>query len=48
LEAQGFAASIAEGSNGQFDVVNDGALVFSKKQERRWPEPGEVLSLLQG
>jgi predicted Rdx family selenoprotein len=48
LQASGFDASIAEGGNGQFDVVRDGELVFSKKQEHRWPETGEVLSRLQG
>ncbi len=36
------------GGNGQFDVVRDGELVFSKHKEHRFPDPGEVLSLLQG
>ena len=34
------------GSSGQFDVVHAGELVFSKRDARRFPEPGEVLSLL--
>jgi Rdx family protein len=34
------------GQKSQYDVVADGELVFSKQQERRWPEPGEVLQAL--
>jgi hypothetical protein len=48
LQANGIAATIAEGATSQFDVVRDGEVVFSKQQEHRWPEPGEVLSRLQG
>jgi len=48
LTDEGFEASIAEGRSGQFDVVNDGTLVFSKHELHRFPEPGEVLSLLRG
>jgi len=33
-------------SGGVFDVSADGTLVFSKKQARRHPVPGEVLGLL--
>ena len=36
------------GSKGQFDIVRDGELVFSKHKEHRFPDPGEVLSLLRG
>ncbi len=32
------------GSGGQFEVVVDGKLVFSKKRERRFPELDEVLN----
>jgi len=35
-----------KGSGGVFDVVIDGQLVFSKKQEGRFPEPGELLPKL--
>ena len=35
------------GSGGQFDVIQDGSLVFSKREVKRFPESGEVLSLLQ-
>jgi hypothetical protein len=47
LKEQGFDATIAEGRSGQFDVLNDGTLVFSKDDVHRFPEPGEVLGLLQ-
>jgi selT/selW/selH-like putative selenoprotein len=48
LNSAGFDASARTGTNGQFDVVRDGELVFSKHKEHRFPEQGEVLSLLQG
>jgi predicted Rdx family selenoprotein len=48
LSSNGFAASAMPGKNGQFDVVRDGDLVYSKEREHRFPDPGEVLSLLQG
>jgi selT/selW/selH-like putative selenoprotein len=35
-------AEIEEGSKGQFDVLRDGELVFSKQQEGRFPEYSEV------
>jgi hypothetical protein len=35
-----------EGASGQFDVLADGRLVFSKKAERRFPEVDEVLRSL--
>jgi len=30
----------------QYDVIADGELVFSKQSEGRWPDDGEVHSLL--
>jgi hypothetical protein len=47
LNEQGFDAAIAAGESGQFDVLADGRLVFSKHDVHRFPEPGEVLALLQ-
>jgi hypothetical protein len=47
LKEQGFDATIAAGRSGQFDVVDDGKIVFSKHEVKRFPEPGEVLGLLQ-
>jgi selenoprotein W-related protein len=46
LEANGYGAETIAGSGGQFDVVADGELVFSKKQAGRFPDEGEVLRLL--
>jgi Rdx family len=33
--------------SGQFDVIRNGELVFSKQSRQRFPEDGEVLSLLR-
>jgi hypothetical protein len=35
------------GKPGQFDVVADGKLVFSKGSERRFPDPDEVVASLE-
>jgi selT/selW/selH-like putative selenoprotein len=35
------------GASGQFDILRDGSVVFSKRETKRFPEPGEVLRLLQ-
>jgi selT/selW/selH-like putative selenoprotein len=34
------------GAKGQFDVIADGKLIFSKENESRFPEPEEVISSL--
>ena len=39
-------AKVTPGGRGQFDVVVDGALVYSKQEKGRFPEDGEVLALL--
>jgi selT/selW/selH-like putative selenoprotein len=39
-------AEIEAGGNGQFDVLADGELVFSKQQAGRFPEHAEVRALL--
>jgi hypothetical protein len=46
LTESGHQASAVVGSKGQYDVVADGALVFSKQREGRFPEDGEVVALL--
>jgi predicted Rdx family selenoprotein len=46
LNDNGHSATAVEGAQSQFDVVSDGELVFSKQQEGRFPEEGEVLALL--
>ncbi len=40
------AATMTPGGKGQFDVLLDGSLVFSKHQEGRFPEPDEILARL--
>jgi selT/selW/selH-like putative selenoprotein len=47
LSAQGYAATATPGTRGQFDVLLDGELVFSKHESGRFPEDGEVLGLLR-
>jgi len=47
LNANGHDATAARGDSGQFDVIADGRLVFSKEKAGRHAGPGEVLSLLQ-
>lgn len=39
-------AEIEEGQKGQFDVLADGELIFSKEQQGRFPDDGEVRALL--
>ncbi len=39
-------SKLTPGSGGEFEVTVDGKLVFSKKQERRFPDPQEVLSMI--
>ena len=41
----GARAKLRWGGLGQFDVLIDGALVFSKQTTRRMPEPGEIVRL---
>jgi len=47
LEGVGHEAHAVEGGKSQFDVVADGALMFSKQQEGRFPEEDEVVELLR-
>ncbi|MBA3011419.1 MAG: Rdx family protein [Proteobacteria bacterium] len=35
------------GSNGVYDIMADGRLVFSKHQENRFPENDEIIRLLK-
>jgi hypothetical protein len=46
LTERGFDAVAREGKKSQYDVIADGKLVFSKQDEGRWPEEGEVERLL--
>jgi selT/selW/selH-like putative selenoprotein len=46
LKANGIPAEDIPGGKGQFDVLRDGELVFSKKETGRFPEHGEILAAL--
>jgi selT/selW/selH-like putative selenoprotein len=48
LQDEGYETRTTEGGSGQFDVVADGNLVFSKAEQGRFPEKDEVLSALRG
>ena len=43
----GIDAVLIKGSKGIFDVIRDGTLVFSKHDEGRFPNPGEVIQALR-
>lgn len=43
----GVAATAIPGGKGQFDVLADGRMVFSKQAEGRFPEPDEILAQLR-
>jgi hypothetical protein len=47
LNTNGIPAEDIRGSKGQFDVIRDGDVVFSKQASGRFPEPGEILAALQ-
>jgi len=38
----GVASELIPGGNGVYDVVVDGALIFSKDRVGRFPEDGEI------
>jgi len=46
-KSAGVDSKLIAGSGGVFEVTVDGALVFSKKQAGRFPEPGEIAGLLK-
>ena len=46
LHDRGIEASATPGGKGQFDVVSDGELVFSKHAEGRFPGDGEIERLV--
>jgi selT/selW/selH-like putative selenoprotein len=46
LKDAGHDASMTPGGKGQFDVIADGSLVYSKQDAGRFPEEAEVLELL--
>jgi predicted Rdx family selenoprotein len=46
LERAGYEATATPGGRGQFDVLADGGTVFSKADQGRFPEDGEILGAL--
>jgi predicted Rdx family selenoprotein len=46
LQARGYDSIETPGQKSQFDVVADGRLVFSKQQEGRFPDEGEIFDAL--
>jgi selT/selW/selH-like putative selenoprotein len=47
LRANNIAATDIPGGKGQFDVIRDGEMVFSKHQTGRFPEHAEILAALR-
>lgn len=45
--ALGVDATLVRGSGGVFQVRRDGALIYDKADRHRFPEDGEVTSLLR-
>jgi hypothetical protein len=48
LSANGYEAAAIAGGKGQYDVVRDGQMVFSKRETGRFPDDGEILAALRG
>jgi predicted Rdx family selenoprotein len=46
LRARGVEASATPGGKGQFDVISNGELVFSKHDVGRFPGEGEIERLV--
>ncbi len=46
LRERGVEAQATPGGTGQFDILRDGELVFSKHSEGRFPGEGEVERLV--
>jgi hypothetical protein len=46
LNIAGHEASAEEGAKGQYDVLADGELVFSKQELGRFPDGPEIRALL--
>ena len=45
--ALGLDTELIEGTNGIFDVVADGSMIFSKHAEQRFPESDEIIGALR-
>jgi predicted Rdx family selenoprotein len=47
LNAEGIPAQDIAGAKGQFGVLRDGEVVFSKQQAGRFPEHDEILAAVR-
>jgi predicted Rdx family selenoprotein len=47
LQENGIPAQDIPGGKGQFDVLRDGELVFSKQAAGRFPEHDEILAAMR-
>jgi selenoprotein W-related protein len=47
MQEMGVESTMTPGGGGVFDVIVDGKTVFSKKSVGRFPEAGEIVSMLQ-
>jgi len=45
-KSRGIETKLTKGSSGQFEVVLDGKLIFSKKALGRFPETNEILEMV--
>ena len=45
-QATGLVAQLIKGDGGIFDVMIDGKLRFSKHEAGRYPDPGEIIDLI--
>ena len=44
----GAEIELIAGSNGIFDVSMDGRMIFSKSQQGRFPQPADIIKIIQG
>lgn len=47
LEKEGVSVTLEGGAGGIYDVYVDGKLVFSRHQQKRFPENEEILSAIK-
>ena len=43
----GISPELIPGSNGVYEVIVDGKIIFSKYQTKRFPENDEIIALIQ-
>ncbi|MBL6995672.1 MAG: Rdx family protein [Desulfobacula sp.] len=43
----GISPELIPGSNGVYEVIVDGKIVFSKYQTKRFPDNDEIIALIQ-